>query len=89
MEGIYQRALNGNILHFMGESDPYEEPLNPDLVVETDKETAEESTGKILKKLLELQYIVKQIEFRKVNNKIHCKGGIILIKNLKTSPLFT
>lgn len=65
MEGIYQRALNGNILHFMGESDPYEEPLNPDLVVETDKETAEESTAKILKKLLELQYIVKQIEFPK------------------------
>lgn len=65
VEGIYQRALNGNILNFMGESDPYEEPLNPDLVVETDKETAEESTAKILKKLLELQYIVKQIEFLK------------------------
>lgn len=65
VEGIYQRALNGNILNFMGESYPYEEPLNPDLVVETDKETAEESTAKILKKLLELQYIAKQMEFLK------------------------
>jgi len=56
-EGIHLAALQGNILKFIGKSDLYEEPSNPDLVVETDKETAEESAEKILKKLLDLEYI--------------------------------
>ena len=57
MKGLYKKALKGEIQGFTGVSDPYEEPLNPELVVETDKETVEESTKKIIKKLIELNYL--------------------------------
>ncbi len=55
--GLYQKALKGEIQDFAGVSDPCEEPLNPEIVVETDKETAEESTNKIFQKLIELGYV--------------------------------
>lgn len=57
VKGLYKKALKGEIQSFTGVSDPYEEPLNPELVVETDKETVEESTNKIIKKLIELGYL--------------------------------
>jgi len=57
VKGLYKKALKGEIQDFTGVSDPYEEPLNPELVVETDKETVEESTKKIIKKLIELNYL--------------------------------
>ena len=49
-KGLYKRALAGEITQFTGIDDPYEEPLNPDLIVETDKETPEESVQKIIEK---------------------------------------
>ena len=36
---------------------PYEEPENPELVVETDKETVEESVNRIFAKVGELGYL--------------------------------
>ena len=57
IKGLYKKALKGKIQGFTRVSDPYEEPLNPELVVETNKETVEESTRKILQKLVELGYI--------------------------------
>ncbi|MHB8094845.1 MAG: adenylyl-sulfate kinase [Candidatus Aminicenantales bacterium] len=57
VKGMYQKAIEGKIKEFTGVSDPYEEPLNPEIVVETDKETLEESTQKVLKKLEELGYL--------------------------------
>ncbi len=57
VKGLYKKAMKGEIQGFTGVSDPYEEPLNPELVVETDKETVEESTKKIIKKLIELNYL--------------------------------
>ena len=57
VKDLYRRALNGEIKAFTGVSDPYEEPLNPEVVIETDKETPEESAEKILAKLEELGYI--------------------------------
>lgn len=56
-KGLYQKALAGEIENFTGISDPYEEPLNPEVVIETDKETPEESAAKILARLEELEYI--------------------------------
>ena len=47
-KGLYKKARAGQIPEFTGISAPYEEPLQPELVVETDKETLEESTQKIL-----------------------------------------
>ncbi|MFX1262025.1 MAG: adenylyl-sulfate kinase, partial [Promethearchaeota archaeon] len=49
-KGLYKRALAGEIKQFTGIDDPYEEPVNPDLIVETDKETPEESVRKIIEK---------------------------------------
>src|SRR5215471_10427521 len=50
-------ARAGEIKNFTGVDDPYEAPLNADVVVETDKETKEQSLAKILAKLEELEYI--------------------------------
>ena len=48
VKGLYEKALRGEITNFTGVSDPYEEPTNPEVLVETDKETVEESVQKIL-----------------------------------------
>lgn len=57
VKGLYKKALAGEIKEFTGVSDPYEEPLNPEVVVETHKETIEESANKILARLGELGYL--------------------------------
>jgi len=57
VKGLYKRALAGEIQNFTGVSDPYEEPGNAEVVVETDKETIEESLAKIVRKLEELSYV--------------------------------
>ena len=57
VKGLYAKALRGEIENFTGVSDPYEEPLQPEVVLETDKETVEESVGKVLRKMAELGYL--------------------------------
>ena len=57
VKGLYKKALAGEISNYTGISDPYEEPLNPEVVVETDKEAEEESVRKVIRKLEELRYI--------------------------------
>ena len=50
-KGMYKRALAGELKNFTGVSDPYEEPLHPELVLHTDQETPVQSTGKVLEYL--------------------------------------
>jgi len=57
VKGLYKKAVNGEIPQFTGVSDPYEEPLHPEVVCETDKETPQESADKIIAKLEELGYL--------------------------------
>lgn len=57
VKGLYQKALAGEIENFTGVSDPYEEPLNAEVVVHTDTESLEESTAKIVAKLEALGYV--------------------------------
>lgn len=57
VKGLYKKALGGEIENFTGVSDPYEEPLNPEVVVHSDRESPEESVARILTKLEELGYI--------------------------------
>jgi adenylyl-sulfate kinase len=57
VKGLYKKALAGEIENFTGVSDPYEEPLNAEVVVHTGSESLEESVGKILAKLEALGYI--------------------------------
>lgn len=54
-KGLYAKALAGEISNFTGVSDPYEEPLNPEVLIESDKETVEESVAKVMAKLEELK----------------------------------
>jgi adenylylsulfate kinase len=48
VKGMYKKAIAGQIKEFTGISDPYEEPVRPELLLETDKETLEESTARVL-----------------------------------------
>ncbi|HLZ07394.1 MAG TPA: adenylyl-sulfate kinase [Chloroflexota bacterium] len=48
VKGLYAKALRGEILNFTGVNDPYEAPLNPEVTVNTDRETLEESVAKIV-----------------------------------------
>jgi adenylylsulfate kinase len=62
VKGLYKKALAGEIENFTGVSDPYEEPLNAEVVVHSDSESLEESVGKILSKLEELGYVPQASE---------------------------
>jgi adenylylsulfate kinase len=48
VKGLYERAFRGEIAEFTGVSDPYEEPLAPELVLDTERETAEQSAARVL-----------------------------------------
>jgi len=56
-KGLYRKALAGEILNMTGIGDPYEEPPNPDVVVDTERNTAEENGRIVLEKLRGLSYI--------------------------------
>jgi len=56
-KGLYKKAASGEIKQFTGVSDPYEEPLTPEVICETENETPEESAEKIIKKLEEFGYL--------------------------------
>jgi adenylylsulfate kinase len=47
-KGLYKKARAGVIKNFTGISDPYEPPLNAEIVVRTGQETVEASAGRIL-----------------------------------------
>jgi len=57
VKGFYKKALAGEIKHYTGIDDPYEEPLNPEVVLDTDQETPEECVRKIVEKLEQLGYL--------------------------------
>ena len=47
-KGLYKKALNGEIQNFTGVSSPYEEPLSPDLVIDTASQEHIESVKKLM-----------------------------------------
>lgn len=47
-KGLYKRALAGKIQQFTGISSPYEVPANPEIIIDTNIQTVEESSGLIL-----------------------------------------
>lgn len=53
VKGLYKRARAGEIKEFTGISSPYEEPFDPELVVQTDRLSIEESVGKVMQLLTE------------------------------------
>ncbi len=65
VKGLYAMARSGEIRAFTGIDDPYEEPLNPDIVCYTSEESVEESIAKVTDVLERLNYIPAkpQIEY--------------------------
>lgn len=58
-KGLYKRALlpddhSDKLFHFSGITDLYENPINPDLVLYTDKETPEESADRLIEFIMGL-----------------------------------
>jgi adenylylsulfate kinase len=67
VKGLYKKARAGQIPSFTGISDPYEEPSNPEIIVDTAKETVCESLDNIWVALTERAYInVEQTEHQLV-----------------------
>ena len=54
VKGLYEKAFAGEIKGFTGVDDPYEAPEDPELVVQTEKHSPEESAAIIVAKLEEL-----------------------------------
>ncbi len=57
VKGMYKKALRGEIKEFTGVSDPYEEPLHPEILIESDKESLEESVNRVLRGVEKLGYL--------------------------------
>jgi adenylylsulfate kinase len=57
VKGMYKKALAGEIKNFTGIDDPYEPPDRPELVIETEAETPEESASRIVSLLERLNLV--------------------------------
>ncbi|MBE7445243.1 MAG: adenylyl-sulfate kinase [Planctomycetia bacterium] len=56
-KGLYKKARAGEVKEFTGISAPYEEPLNPELTIDTSTMTVDESTMAILQHLEQKGYV--------------------------------
>jgi adenylylsulfate kinase len=48
VKGLYEKARAGEIQSFTGVSDPYEEPLSPELLIDTEEETPQRSAERLI-----------------------------------------
>jgi phosphoadenosine phosphosulfate reductase len=60
VKGLYARALRGEVANFTGVSDPYEEPLQPEVVVDTEHDSVDESVAKIIAALERAGYLAPE-----------------------------
>jgi adenylylsulfate kinase len=60
VKGLYEKAIKGEIKAFTGVSDPYEEPLNAEIVIDTDAEGELQSADKIWNYLVEKGFVVAE-----------------------------
>lgn len=57
VKGLYKKAKAGEIKGFTGVDDPYEEPLNAEVICDTENETPEQSAAKVVQGLIDLGYM--------------------------------
>jgi adenylylsulfate kinase len=57
VKGLYKKALAGEIKQFTGVSDPYEEPLTPEVYVDTSQATVDDGVNAILRALGDRAYL--------------------------------
>ena len=58
IKGFYKRARAGEIKNYTGIDSPYEVPDNPELIIDTDKETLDESVSRIVS-FLQIKAIIR------------------------------
>jgi adenylyl-sulfate kinase len=61
-KGLYAAAFAGEIADFTGVSAPYEEPLNPELRLDTTSQTPVESAAAVLDVLVELELVRSEVK---------------------------
>ena len=57
VKGLYAKAFAGELKGFTGVDDPYEEPAAPELVIDTERHSPEESARLIVEKLEQLRLV--------------------------------
>lgn len=58
VKGLYRKAMAGEIQNFTGVNDPYEPPIDPEVVCHTDgSETPQQSAAKVIAKIEALGYL--------------------------------
>jgi sulfate adenylyltransferase len=57
VKGMYQKARRGEILNFTGIDDPYEPPVQPEMVIDTVERSAEENARVIIDYLVERGFL--------------------------------
>jgi adenylyl-sulfate kinase len=62
VKGLYKKAIAGELQHFTGVSDPYEAPEKPDVVVDSEVESVEQSVGKILAELKRRGFLSSEVK---------------------------
>ena len=62
VKGMYQKAIRGEIKEFTGISDPYEAPLNAEIVLETEGRVPEECAAEIVEHLERLGFLLGRAE---------------------------
>jgi adenylylsulfate kinase len=58
VKGMYAKAMAGKLSHFTGIDDPYEEPLHPEIVIETERSSVSECVQSIIE-WLEQAHLLK------------------------------
>lgn len=61
VKGMYKKAFAGEIKEFTGVSDPYEAPVNPELVIKTHEQTLDESVAQVIA-YLEERHLIPQTQ---------------------------
>ena len=57
VKGLYAKARSGEIKQFTGIDDPYQEPINPEIICHTEQETVDESIAKVIYNLEKMGYL--------------------------------
>jgi adenylyl-sulfate kinase len=61
VKGLYEKAFAGEIKGFTGVDDPYEEPADAEIVLDTEDQTPEESARAVVQKLEELGLVPDEV----------------------------
>jgi adenylyl-sulfate kinase len=61
VKGLYEKAFKGEIKEFTGVNDPYDEPSDPELVLDTEAHTPEESATLVVAELERLGLVPVEV----------------------------